>query len=59
MGEGRFKGSRRPSGRITISEIRDRENEMVPKSALATIAQRISDSLGELGLRAVIESSEK
>jgi hypothetical protein len=59
MGEGRSRGSRRSSGRITISEIRDRENEVVPKSAIVAIAQRISESLGELGLRAVIESSEK
>jgi hypothetical protein len=59
MGEGRARGSRRSSGRITISEIRDRENEVVPKSALTAIAQRISESLGELGLRAVIESTEK
>jgi hypothetical protein len=59
MGEGRSRGSRRSSGRITISEIRDRENEVVPKSALVAISQRISESLGELGLRAVIESTEK
>jgi hypothetical protein len=58
MGEGRSRGSRRSSGRITISEIRDRENVVVPKSALVAIARRISESLGELGLRAVIESSE-
>jgi hypothetical protein len=56
MGEGRKK---RSGWRITISEIRDRENVAVPKSALSTIAQRISESMGELGLKAVIEASEK
>jgi hypothetical protein len=50
--------SRRTGGRITISEIRDRENEVVPKTAILAISQRISESLGELGLRAIIESSE-
>ena len=54
------KGGSRGSGcKITITEIRDRENEAVPKSALNTIAQRISESMGELGLKAVIEASEK
>jgi len=59
MGKKGSGRSRKTGGRITISEIRDRENEAVPKSALVAISQRISESLGELGLRAIIESSEQ
>ena len=44
--------------RIVISEIRDREDAVVPSSALKSIVQRISQSMGELGLKANIEASE-
>ena len=43
---------------IIISGIRDREDALVPHSALNSIVRRISESMGELGLKANIESSE-
>jgi hypothetical protein len=44
--------------RIVISGIRDREDAAVPRPALDSIVRRISESMGELGLKAKIESSE-
>ncbi len=45
--------------KIMISDIRDREDVSIPRPALGSIINRISESMEELGLRARIEASEK
>ncbi len=59
MGAGKARGRKRHACRIMISEIRDRENTQVPRSALKSIIDRISQSMGELGLKASIEAVDK
>lgn len=43
---------------ITIRDIRDRENQALPRSALKSIVARISESMEELGIKASIEARE-
>lgn len=53
------RSRRRRSGcTITIRDIRDRENQDVPKSALRSIVTRISESMEELGIKASIEARD-
>ncbi len=44
--------------RITISDIRDREDSKVPRSALKAVVERIAHSMEQLGLKASIETVE-
>ena len=45
--------------RISISEIRDQENNLIPRSALSSIVKRISEAMTDLGVRARIEAREE
>jgi len=41
---------------ITITNIRDKEDSVVPCVAMESIVRRVSDAMGELGLKARIEA---
>jgi len=49
---------RRRGCTITIRDIRDRENQALPKSALRSIVARLSESMEELGIKASIEARD-
>ena len=44
--------------KITISDIRDRENILVPRSALKSIVDRIAQEMEQLGLKARIRTDD-
>lgn len=53
------ESERHPAGlHITISNIKDREDSKVPRSALKSIVDRVSDAIEEIGLKARVEASE-
>lgn len=44
--------------KITISDIRDREDTLVPRSALKSIVDRIGQEMEQLGLKARIRTDD-
>jgi len=44
--------------KITISNIRDREDALVPHSALKSIVERIAQEMEQLGLKARIKTDD-
>ncbi len=44
--------------KITISDIRDREDMLVPRSALKSIVDRIAQEMEQLGLKARIRTDD-
>jgi len=44
--------------KITISDIRDHENSLVPHSALRSIVGRITREMERVGLKAVVKADD-